>query len=311
MDSTSVIAEDIVRRHRSGRGIDGISLTVESGQCLGVLGANGSGKTTLTRVVAGFDRIDRGSLLVLGQKAHPRPADIRRRCGIALDMPTHWNAVSGRQNLYFFARQYGLTEPHLSRRVNQLLEEASLADQADEPVSDYSFGMRRKLSVIEALVGDPDLLILDEASAGTDAAFLDRLTDWIDRRCEKGQTTWIADNDPDWLSRTATHAILLADGRIESRGAVRELMAAVGARSHVDIVLEHPTAIEPPHIPGIETFQCQEDRIAAELDGDPKSPAELLRWIASNGGRVRTMEIHTVTLREALARRAKRQEVQQ
>ena len=218
MDDLPVIAEDIAKRYRSGRGIENISLTVEPGQCLGVLGANGSGKTTLTRMVAGFDRIDRGRLLVLGENAYRRPAAIRSRCGIALDMPTHWNAVTGRQNLYFFAHQYGLTEPLLSRRVNQLLDEANLADQADEPAGDYSFGMRRKLSVIEALVADPDLLILDEASAGTDAAFLDQLTRWVERRGEKGQATWIADNDPDWLARTATHAILLTDGRIEARG---------------------------------------------------------------------------------------------
>lgn len=300
-----IVGENITRRHHNGRGIDGVFLTVAAGQCLGVLGANGSGKTTLTRLVAGLDRVSEGRLLVLGQAARPRPLKLRRRCGSALDMPTHWNALTGRQNLYFFARQCGLTEPQLSRRVGELLDEADLSNQADEPVADYSFGMRRKLSIVEALAGDPELLILDEASAGADAAFLERLTRWIALRCERGQTTWVADNDPDWLGRTATHAILLADGRIEARGAVPELMATIGARNHVEIILEQPFTAGAPNIRGIGEFQCRANQITAEINGSAELPVDLLKWIAARGGQVRTMEIRTVTLREALARRAR------
>ena len=74
-----IIAEDIVRRHRNGRGIGGVSLTLGAGQCLGLLGANGSGKTTLTRLVAGLDRLDSGKLAVLGEPAFGRPCHLRRR----------------------------------------------------------------------------------------------------------------------------------------------------------------------------------------------------------------------------------------
>ncbi|MBN1362199.1 MAG: ABC transporter ATP-binding protein [Sedimentisphaerales bacterium] len=303
MSAEPVMAENITRRYRTGRGINDVSVAVAAGQCLGVLGANGSGKTTLTRLVAGLDRVDRGRLLVLGTSAYPGSLDVRRRCGSALDTPAHWNTLTGRQNLYFFARQYGLAEPELSRRIDELLDEAGLAGQADEPAADYSFGMRRKLSIVQALAHEPDLLILDEASAGADAAFLERLTHWIKQRCERRQTTWVADNDLDWLSRTATHAILLADGQIKARGAVPELMAAIGAQNHVEIVLDQPISIEPPEIAGIAQFQCRANQISAELDGNPELPVELMRWIASRGGRVRTVEIRTVTLREALTRR--------
>ncbi len=304
MSAKPVIAEEVVRRFRTGRGISAVSLTVAAGQCLGVLGANGSGKTTLTRIVAGLDRPDSGRLLVLDKPAYRAPLDVRRRCGAALDAPTHWNTLTGRQNLHFFARQYGLSGSALSRRVDGLLDEAGLADQADHPVADYSFGMRRKLSILEALAHNPEMLILDEPSAGADAAFLERLTHWIRSRAERSQTTWVADNDPDWLSRTATQAILLTDGRIEARGAVAELMSAIGVRNRVDIVLEQPMSTDRPDIAGIKTFECRGNQITAELDGDPELPVKLMQWIAAQGGRVRTMEIRTITLREALAQRA-------
>jgi ABC-type multidrug transport system ATPase subunit len=303
-----IIAQHIVRRHRNGRGVDGVTLSVSAGQCFGVLGANGSGKTTLTRLVAGLDRAERGRLSVLGGPAYPRSSYLRRRCGVALDTPAHWDTLSGRQNLWFFARQYGLTGSNLRRRVDELLAEADLAAQADEAVAAYSFGMRRKLSLIEAMTHDPDLLILDEPSAGVDMAFLDRLVEWMRQRCERGKATWVADNDADWLARVATDVILLSEGRIEAGGTVPELMASVGARNRIDILLEQSDFSATPTIGGVVGFRCEENRLSAEVDGNPELPAELLRWIAASGGHVRSMEIRSVTLHEALTRRAARQE---
>jgi ABC-2 type transport system ATP-binding protein len=269
-----------------------------------VLGANGSGKTTLTRLVAGLDRAERGDMSVLGGPAYRRPLRLRRRCGVALDTPAHWDTLSGRQNLWFFGRQYGLSGSELSRRVDELLCEAELAAQADEPVAVYSFGMRRKLSVIEALAHDPDLLILDEPSAAADVAFLDRLVRWVRSRCERGKTTWVADNDADWLARVATDVILLSEGRIEAQGAVSKLMASVGARNRIDIVLEQSDFSATPTISGMMEFRCTGNRLSAEMEGNPELPIELLWWITASGGRVRSMEIRSVTLHEALVRRA-------
>lgn len=305
-----IIAKDLFRHYSTGRGVDGVSLSVKAGQCFGVLGANGSGKTTLTRLVAGLDRAQRGDMSVLGGTACPRPLGLRRRCGVALDSPAHWENLSGRQNLWFFARQYGLKGSYLYRRVGQLLCEAQLIDQADEPVAVYSLGMRRKLSVIEALVHDPDLLILDEPSAGADVAFLDRLVEWIKVRCERGKTTWIADNAADWLARAATDVILLSEGRIEARGAVSELMASVGARNRIDIVLEQSDFNATPDICGVIEFRRKENNLSADVDSNPELPIELLRWITASGGRVRSMEIRSMTLHEALIRRAERREAE-
>lgn len=303
-----ISAVDIARRHRNGRGIEGVSLTVQAGRCLGVLGPNGSGKTTLTRLVAGLDRTDRGTLSVLGSPACPRPHHLRRRCGIALDAPAHWETLSGRQNLWFFAKQCGLRGAGLSQRVNELLTEADLEAQVDEPVAAYSFGMRRKLSIIEVLAHDPDLLILDEPSAGADEAFLQRLVRWIAERCARGKTTWIADNDADWVSKAATDAILLCDGRLVAGGTVTELMTSLTAQSRIDILLEEPRQYTMPSIKGIKTFACEGNRIHTEAHSDPQLPAELLRWITARGGRVRSLEIHSMTLYEALTQKAASQE---
>jgi ABC-type multidrug transport system ATPase subunit len=303
-----IIAQDIVRLHRNGRGVNGVSISVKAGQCFGVLGPNGSGKTTLIRLVAGIDQAESGRLSVLGKPAFPRPARLRRLCGVALDTPAHWDTLSGRQNLWFFARQFGLNGSGLRCRVDELLYEAELADQADEPVAEYSFGMRRKLSIIEALAHNPDLLILDEPSAGVDVMFLDRLLKWIHQRCEHGKTTWISDNDADWLTRVATDVILLSDGQIKAGGTVPELMASVGAHNRVEFLLEQSSFIAKPTFSGIEAFHCEGNQVSADIDGNPELPVKLLQWITTSGGRVRSMKIHSMTLHEALMRRSGRKE---
>jgi ABC-type multidrug transport system ATPase subunit len=298
-----IVAKDITRYYSTGRGVDNVSLSVKASQCFGVLGANGSGKTTLTRLVAGLDRVESGEISVLGKPAYPRPSGLRKLCGVSLDAPAHWEDLSGRQNLWFFARQYGINETGLRRRVNELLDEADLATQADEAVAGYSFGMRRKLTIIEALVHEPDLLILDEPSAGVDVAFQDRLVELIHQRCECGKTTWIADNNADWLARAATDVILLSEGRIKAQGSVQDLIASVSARNRIEIVLEQPDFSATPNINGVMRFSCKENRLSAEVDGNPELPIELLKWIIASGGRVRSMEVRSVTLNEALVQR--------
>jgi ABC-type multidrug transport system ATPase subunit len=304
----TIIAENIVRLYNKEQGIRGVSLSVQAGQCFGVLGANGSGKTTLTRLVAGLDQAESGHISVLGKPAYPRSLKLRRRCGVALDTPAHWETLSGRQNLLFFGRQFDLSGSNLIRQVDELLSEADLTRQADEPVSSYSFGMRRKLNVIEALSHEPELLILDEASAGADEAFLERLAKRIHRRCDQGRTTWITDNDADWLSRATTNAILLSEGRIKAEGSVPELMNSIGTWNRIDIILEQSGFSATPNISGIDVFHCEGKHVTAEVAGNPDLPAELLRWITSCGGSIRSMEVRSVTLHEALKRKAAQQE---
>ncbi len=299
-----IVSDNVTRCFSTGHGVTDVTLSVEAGQCLGVLGANGSGKTTLTRLVAGLEKPDGGRLTVLGAASHRRSTTLRSRWGVALDTCAHWEKLSGRQNLLFFAHQYGLAGAKLAERTEELLVQADLLTQADDPVATYSFGMRRKLGIIEALVHDPDLLILDEPSAGIDVAFADRLAHWIRQRSEWGRTTWVADNDPDWLGRTVTHAIWLVDGKVRAQGAVSTLMASIGARNRIEIILEESGPKNTPDIPGIYGYRCEGNRLEVDLDGQPELPAQLLKWIASHQGHVRSMEIHAVTLREALARQA-------
>jgi len=304
-----IISQNVFHLYNNERGVRDISLSVNSGTSFGILGSNGSGKTTLTRLIAGLDKIQKGTLSVFGKPAFKKTTVLRFRCGISLDKPAHWEALTGRQNLDFFARQYGLSGSKLKQRIDTLLEEAEILKQANDPVSAYSFGMRRKLSIIEALVHEPDLLILDEPSAGVDVSFLDKLAYWIKERNTEGNTTWISDNDPDWIARAATEVVLLDNGTIKAAGIVSELMNSVKAINRINVTVERVDTSNIPDIRGIEQFKCDGNRIIADILDDSNLTTELLGWINKNGMRIQTMQVKSLTLHEALMKKSELEEV--
>lgn len=147
----------------------GVSTHVNPGEIVGLLGPNGSGKTTLIRCAAGLIRPDTGSISALGADPAEDRNAIRGRIGLVLrdDRSFAWR-LSGRDNLLFFARLQGLSAAVVHNRVREVLDATSLEPVAEQPVRTWSTGMRQRLAVARALLGDPELLLMDEASSGLD-----------------------------------------------------------------------------------------------------------------------------------------------
>jgi ABC-type multidrug transport system ATPase subunit len=300
-----VAADSVSRVYHSGRGVHDVSFEVQAGECLALLGGNGSGKTTLMRLISGLDRPSRGTVRVFGTPPFSSPAAARRRWGVAQDTPAYWPELTGRDHLFFFLGQYGIRGEVLAGRVGELLEMGDLSAHADEPMKTYSFGMRRKMQVLAALGHDPELLILDEPCAGADVTFLSRLSRLVRERRRRGKTTCVADNNADWLSVTASHALLLAGGSIAAGGSVSELMRSIGARTEVEVRVGGAGFHAVPAEPWIGSFACRENRLTALIEGDSRNVGRFLNWITVQGESIRFVDVRTVTLREALERQVK------
>lgn len=302
----AIEADNLVRQFPGGRGVRGVSLAVEAGQCFGLLGRNGSGKSTLTRLLLGLDRPQAGSLRVLGSDVVARPRAHLRRCAAALDTAVHWDDLTGRANAHFAARAAGVPLGQVEARLDELFRLAGLAEQADEPVATYSFGMKRKLSLACALAAEVDLLVLDEPTAGVDAQFLAVLTDLLGRRCRAGRTTWLAGNDPDWLALTATRVAFIEAGQIVAEGTPESLTASVADAQEVRVSLAGPQRLEMPTGPWLRRFDQDGSAIVALLGPAPEHVGRLIDWIIARGGRVRSLEVRRAGLRDAfLARTGK------
>jgi ABC-type multidrug transport system ATPase subunit len=286
-----------------------IDRKIEAGECFGVLGRNGSGKSTLTRLLLGLERPDRGRLSVAGcsrgRSARPRgsrlggPRSLRRRMAAVLDQSVHWDMLSGWENAYFFARSYRLPPGQIPGRLEALFAQAELLEQAHDAVGEYSFGMRRKLSILQALCVEPELLILDEPTIGLDAAYALTLAEQLQRRTDQGGTTWIAGNCPELVEEVCARAAFLVKGRLDGCAAVSEHLRAVGDSREITLELGKPRRLDPLRLPGLRAFEQAGQSVAMLLEGDPMLVPQVLEGVVRQGAPIAAMEVRRATLRDA------------
>jgi len=229
------VARGIAKHFGERRAVDGLDLEVPRAQCFGLLGPNGAGKTTALRMIYGVSRPTRGELRVFGLDVTRQPRAVRRRLGVTLQENVQIESLSPRDNLHIFARYYRLQEPERGRRVEALIDFLELRSHDRVPVAALSGGFRRRLAVAMSLVGDPELLILDEPTTGLDPAV--RLALWSRVRTlrERGTTVLLTTHYMDEAERLCDRVAILCEGRRVCEGAPAELVAKHLSREAIEL----------------------------------------------------------------------------
>jgi heme exporter protein A len=184
-----------------------VSATVPAGATLAVLGRNGAGKSTLLRILATLLRPHGGEVLLFGEPLPRRAFAVRSQLGLLAHEPLLYNDLTGRENLTYHARLYGIG----SQRVEQLLHETGMHEYADEPVRLLSRGMVQRLAVCRAVLHEPRLLLLDEPRANLDPGAVALLEPLIGRA--SGATRVVTSHDPQAALEEADLVLGLKDGR--------------------------------------------------------------------------------------------------
>jgi ABC-2 type transport system ATP-binding protein len=233
-DEPIIRLDGVTKRFGSKVAVDGVTIDVPRGRCLGWLGPNGSGKTTLIRCMLGLARTSSGTIEVRGQ---PMPSGSRlalERVGGIVEEPRFYPYLSGRGNLEVWA---GFLGGDSRGRIDAALERVGLAANADRKVKAYSMGMRQRLGVARSLLNDPELLILDEPSNGLDpsgmAAFRQMIRSFVEL---DGRTVFISSHLLDEVEKIADDIAIVHEGRLVLHGSVEELVAEgrQGLRLRVD-----------------------------------------------------------------------------
>jgi ABC-2 type transport system ATP-binding protein len=233
-DEPIIRLEGVTKRFGSKVAVDGVTIDVPRGRCLGWLGPNGSGKTTLIRCMLGLARSTSGTIEVRGQ---PMPSGSRlalERVGGIVEEPRFYPYLSGRGNLEVWA---GFLGGDSRGRIDAALERVGLAANADRKVKAYSMGMRQRLGVARSLLNDPELLILDEPSNGLDpsgmAAFRQMIRSFVEL---DGRTVFISSHLLDEVEKIADDIAIVHEGKLVLHGSVEELVAEgrQGLRLRVD-----------------------------------------------------------------------------
>jgi ABC-2 type transport system ATP-binding protein len=210
----------LTKRFGGHAAVDHVDLLVPRGSAFGYLGPNGAGKTTLIRLLLGLTKADGGTMSLLGL---PVPAQRERalaRVGAIVDEPRFHGHLSGRENLTILAAARG---GDAGERIGPALDRTRLTRRADDKVAAYSMGMRQRLGLAACLLGDPQLLILDEPMNGLDPAGMHEIRDLIRSLTSEGRTVMLSSHLLDEVERTCDQVAIVDWGKVIQQGPIGEL----------------------------------------------------------------------------------------
>jgi ABC-2 type transport system ATP-binding protein len=218
----AVETHGLTKRFGDNVAVNEVELLVPRGCAFGYLGPNGAGKTTLIRVLLGLTRADAGTMSLLGLPVPSQRDRALARVGAIVDEPRFHGHLSGRQNLEILA---AARERAARERVDASLARVGLAQRANDRVSKYSMGMRQRLGVAACLLGDPQLLILDEPMNGLDPAGMHEMRDMILSLVAEGRTVMLSSHLLDEVERTCDAVAIVDHGTVIRQGSIAELLS--------------------------------------------------------------------------------------
>jgi ABC-2 type transport system ATP-binding protein len=283
MTDEIVVTRGLTKRYGGRTAVDAVNLTVRRGEIYGFLGPNGAGKTTTLRMLLGLVRPTSGEATVLGHA--PGTPQSLRRIGALIEGPGFFPYLSGRENLRVLASYASLGDV----AVEAALVQVDLADRARDRYRSYSLGMKQRLGVAAALLGQPALLILDEPTNGLDPAGMADMRDLIRSLADQGQTVVLSSHLLGEVEQICDRVGVIADGRLRVESSVADL------RGHARLLVR----AEPlPAAIGVAERVVGADRVSI-VDGSlrlsvrPDEAPELVRAMVRAG-----VDVHEVHAQE-------------
>ena len=221
MPDAAIEVEGLTKRYGGQTVVDDVTFSVRQGAVTGFLGPNGAGKTTTLRCLLGLARATEGSASILGS-AYRDLDDPARTVGANLEVSGAHPGRSGRQHLRSLAAMAGIPDS----RVGEVLELTEMTDAADRRYGKYSMGMRQRIGLAAALLGEPKILILDEPANGLDPAGIRWLRDMLLDTAAQGRTVLVSSHVLSEMAQTVSDVVVIHKGRVVKQGPVAELTGA-------------------------------------------------------------------------------------
>ena len=222
-------ADNLVKKYGDHVAVAGVSFDVEEGEVFGLLGPNGAGKTTTISMLTGVLEPTSGTARIAGHDLLTEPRDVKRVNGLVPQDLALYPTLSGRTNLQFFGRIYGLHGKELAQRVDDVLEVVALTDRADDAIEKYSGGMKRRVNIAAGLVHQPQLLFLDEPTVGVDPQSRNHIFDSVlQLNRERGMSIIYTSHYMEEVELLCNRVAIVDQGTIIAMDTVRNLIAMLG-----------------------------------------------------------------------------------
>ena len=232
-ESEVLQVENLTKRFDDLIAVDGVSFTVAPGETYGLLGPNGAGKTTTISMIAGLLEADSGTVLIEGDQMTTTSIATKDLTGLVPQELAIYPDLTGKENLQFFGRLYGLGSNDLKDRVDEVLDVIGLTDRKDDRAKEYSGGMQRRLNIGIGLLHRPTLLILDEPTVGVDPQSRNAILESIERLAGEGMAVLYTTHYMEEAERLCDRVGIIDDGKIQAEGTRRELVSLVGQQDSV------------------------------------------------------------------------------
>ena len=218
MTAVAIEFESLVKQFGKQRAVDNLSAKVYAGRITGFLGPNGAGKSTTLRCLVGLSRPTSGSAKILGTE-YQQLANPLQRVGTVLDSRGFHPALTGKQNLKVVAAAAGIADA----RVDEVLELVELTPAADKRMKNYSLGMKQRLALAGAILGDPEILILDEPANGLDPAGIAWLRNFLRNLAQGGRTILVSSHQLAEMQNTVDDVLIINRGALIAQGTIAEV----------------------------------------------------------------------------------------
>jgi ABC-2 type transport system ATP-binding protein len=289
-------AQNLTKRFGERVAVADVSFDVRAGEVFGFLGPNGAGKTTTIRMLVGLARPDRGTVRIRGLDLATHFEEALSHVGCIVESPDLYRYLTGRENLLHFARMLG---GGAAGRIEELAALVALAERLDDKVSTYSLGMRQRLGIAQALLGNPDVLILDEPANGLDPAGIREIRHLVRSLArERGMSVFVSSHLLSEIELMCDRVAIVHRGRTLAAAPVAELLARVSADRLLIRALPAASAAEViARFGAVEPAAADDrDEIAARVP--PERVPDLLRALVAAGIDVHTIERPEASLEE-------------
>lgn len=283
MDESVVETHELTKRYGSILAVDSLSIRVPRGGVFGLLGPNGSGKTTTMSMLLGLVAPTSGTFRLLGHDSNGGLTEALHDVGSIAESPAFYPYLSGRANLQYFQGIIGRGD---SRDIERLLELAGLSDRAHSKFSTYSQGMKQRLSIAYALLGDPHLLFLDEPTNGLDPAGMAEVRGLIRGLSGEGHTVLLSSHLLHEVQQVCDRVAIMSRGRLIAQGAIRDLLRRRGA-IRLSTTDDTKAAAIISAQPWVTAVSADKGYLTAEAP--PERSWELTKALAEDGVAVKEM----------------------
>ena len=289
----------LTKRYGDVVAVDGLDLSVGSGELFGLLGPNGAGKSTLINVCCTLLAPSTGTATVAGHDVRESPGAVRRAIGVVFQEPALDEELTGAENLSFHGRLYGMRNPERAERIDEVLDLVDLADRRDDPVGDYSGGMARRLELARGLLHGPEVLFLDEPTVGLDAATRNAVREYVRAlNARTGVTVVLTTHYMDEAAALCDRVAVVDRGSVVACDTPGALTSRLGG-DHVKVGVDDPQAAREriERFDWVETVAVVDGGVEAVVDSGERRVAPLLSAVGEVAS-VSTVAVRKPTLEQ-------------